>query len=160
MKKTLRYCLIWYFFAIGCHDDGPTAPKATPTPTPTPVSLSGTWTGTEGERGLTDDFLCPGGVTSISVQIAQSGSAVSFSVPTGGRCLRGGVAIFQGTLNGNQLNGTLLEGVEGSCVLQGVAQGTAQASEIHLAGHLKGSCNAVRVDLDLMRLLEPHLRNF
>ena len=148
-SKTLRYCLVWSLFAIGCHDNGPTAPKATPTPTPTPISLYGTWTGTATERGLSDEWFCPPRSRSVSVEIAQAGNAVSFSIPHGIGCSQGGAETFEGTVTGAQVSGTVR--VDGLCVLSGPFSATAQVSQMHIAGTLRGSCNRVGIDIDLIR---------
>ena len=116
------------------------------------ADLTGTWNGTEKERGLTEDYFCPGYLQGITLQVAQNGDDVTLSLPSGGACSRGGTADFQGKLVGNQLSGTLRKAVAGSsCVLTGVAVGTGEPSHIHLEASIRGPCNSVGLHIDLTR---------
>jgi hypothetical protein len=144
---------------VGCHDQGPTAPAGVPTstplpatPTPTAGSLAGRWTGTVKERGLTDDYFCPGRSNSVTVYVTQENNTVNFDLLSGASCSGPGTTSFQGALTGIQLSGQLRKEVSGtSCVLTGGAGGSGEPSHIHLEASMSGACNSVGLHIDLTR---------
>lgn len=96
---------------VACGSGSSTSPTpSAPTPTP-PTSLpatnlAGTWAGT---ASVTWDESDGGGGCSgpVTVTFAQSGSAVSATLPEVAGCIKNPLR-FEGTLNGNVLKGSIV----------------------------------------------------
>jgi len=138
---------------IGCNDSAsPTSPRL-PTPTPAPAAdLSGSWTGTASQSGATDEFFCPPRDYPVTLQITQVRGEVTFRLPLGRGCAKGGEAAFEGVLSGETLSGDLLRAADGdACPLDGGLHGTANSSHLVLTGRLRGTCNELSVHVELIR---------
>ena len=88
---------------VACESGSPTTPT---TPTPTTTNLAGTWAGT---ASVTWDEMDGGGGCSgpVTVTFAQSGSAVSATLPEVAGCINEPMR-FEGTLKGNALRGSIV----------------------------------------------------
>lgn len=138
-----------------CHDTvtGPNE-QISPTPTPGPaVDLSGTWTGTMRERGLTDDYFCPGRERNVTVAIRDIEGEITFEMPTGAGCSKAGTALFTGVLSGKALRGSLSRPpADGEfCELRGILAGSVETRSMALDGAMRGSCNAIGLHVVLSR---------
>ena len=141
--------------SLRCHDTvtGPSE-HISPTPTPSPaVDLSGTWSGTMRERGLTDDYFCPGRERNVTVEIRDIEGEITFEMPTGAGCSRAGAALFTGVLSGEALSGRLNRPpADGEfCELRGGLGGTVETRSMALDGAMRGSCNAIGLHVVLTR---------
>jgi hypothetical protein len=95
----------------GC-DDGPTAPRTTnvvPTPTPAPVTnLAGSWQGTY--QSCSVDIIGCSPLYAAAASFSQDGSRITGRVTT--QSSRLSESALEGTLQDNQLRGTLTVGGE------------------------------------------------
>ena len=84
----------------------PTSPTTPTTPTPPTVNLAGTWAGT---ASVTYDAMDGGGGCSgpVTVTFAQSGTAVSATLPDVSGCIAEPLR-FEGALTGNVLQGSIV----------------------------------------------------
>jgi hypothetical protein len=94
---------------VACESGRPTTPTSPTTPTtstPPTINLAGTWAGT---ASVTYDAMDGGGGCSgpVTVTFAQSGSAVSATMPAVAGCLNEPFR-FEGTLKGDALQGRIV----------------------------------------------------
>ena len=117
----------------GCNDSSPTEPKLAATPIPTPGNIAGAWTG----KFDSVDFIDCDSNTPAQASFQQNGSAIVGTLnATENGC--GFTAVtFEGTLQGNVLEGTL----RGGNFQSGRAYGTLSGTNLEI--ELGSSCPGI-----------------